>query len=118
MRRSTTSGLAKSGLLCAFLLLATLGVAAAAQQNAPAKSAAEHPDGRHDFDFELGDWKMHLARRVKPLTGSTTWVEYEGTSIVRKVWNGAANLGEIELDGPGGHIEGLSLRTYKPESRQ
>jgi hypothetical protein len=61
---------------------------------------------------------MHLSRRLKPLTGSNTWVSYDGTSIVRKVWNGAANLGEIELTGPDGRIQGLSLRVYNPESRQ
>jgi hypothetical protein len=52
------------------------------------------------------------------LTGSTTWVEYDGTSVVRKVWNGRANLGELEVDGPAGHIEGLSMRLYNPQSRQ
>jgi hypothetical protein len=75
-------------------------------------------DGQHDFDFEIGTWKTHLSRRLHPLTGSTTWVEYEGTSVVRKVWNGRANLLELEADGPGGHFEGLSLRLYNPESHQ
>ncbi|HEX5262888.1 MAG TPA: hypothetical protein VFW13_05140 [Phenylobacterium sp.] len=75
-------------------------------------------DGSHAFDFEFGAWKCHLSRRLHPLTGSTTWVEYDGTSVVRPVWNGAANLGELELDGPAGHLEGLSLRLYNPQSRQ
>ncbi len=75
-------------------------------------------DGQHDFDFEFGAWKIHLSRLLRPLSGSTTWVEYEGTSVVRKVWNGRANLGELEVDGSSGHIEGLSLRLYNPESRQ
>jgi hypothetical protein len=83
----------------------------------PAPLAAR-PDGAHDFDFEFGAWKMHLRRRLRPLTGSTDWVEYAGVSVVRKVWNGAANLGEIEIDGPAGHIEGLSLRVYDPQARQ
>jgi hypothetical protein len=55
---------------------------------------------------------------VDPLSGSSTWVEYEGTTVVRKVWNGRANLVELEVDGPAGHIEGLSLRLYNPESHQ
>jgi hypothetical protein len=59
-----------------------------------------------------------LKRRLRPLTGSTTWVEYKGTTVVRKVWEGRANLVELEVDGPAGHIEGLSLRLYNPESRQ
>jgi hypothetical protein len=52
------------------------------------------------------------------LSGSTTWVEYEGTTVVRKVWEGRANLVELEVDGPAGHLEGLSLRLYNPDSRQ
>jgi hypothetical protein len=75
-------------------------------------------DGQHDFDFEFGTWKTHLRRLVKPLTGSTTWVEYEGTTVVRKVWNGKANLVELVVDGPSGHFEGVSLRLYNPQSRQ
>src|SRR5574338_882762 len=75
-------------------------------------------DGQRDFDFEIGTWKTHLRRRLHPLTGSNTWVEYEGTTVVRKVWNGRANLVELEVAGPAGRIEGLSLRLYNPQSRQ
>src|SRR5438445_6852641 len=94
-----------------------------AQQNSDAaKTSLQHtptePDGQHDFDFEIGTWKTHLSRLLHPLTGSTTWVEYEGTTVVRRVWNGRANLVELKVDGPAGHIEGLSLRLYKPKSHQ
>ena len=75
-------------------------------------------DGQRDFDFEIGTWKTHISRLEHPLTGSKAWVEYEGTSIVRKVWNGRANIVELEVDGPAGHIEGLSLRLYNPQSHQ
>jgi hypothetical protein len=74
--------------------------------------------GPHDFDFEFGDWKCHLRRLLHPLTGSTTWVDYDGTSILRPWWNGKANVGELELDGPAGHIEGMSIRVYNPNSHQ
>jgi hypothetical protein len=66
----------------------------------------------------MGRWKTHVSRRLHPLTGSNTWVEYEGTTVVRKVWNGRANLAELEVEGPAGRLEGLSLRLYNPESRQ
>jgi len=75
-------------------------------------------DGEHDFDFNIGTWNTHLSRLVHPLTGSTTWVEYQGTTVVRKVWNGRANLLELEADGPAGHFEGLNLRLYNPQSHQ
>jgi hypothetical protein len=78
----------------------------------------ERRDGQHDFDFEIGAWKTHVSRLLHPLTGSTSWIEYEGTTVVRKVWNGRANLLELEADGPTGHFEGLNLRLYNPQSRQ
>ena len=83
---------------------------------APDRPAAH--DGQHDFDFEIGTWKTHLSRLQHPLTGSKTWVEYEGTTVVRRVANGRANLVELVADGPAGHFEGVSLRLYNPESRQ
>ena len=79
---------------------------------------AQRRDGQRDFDFDIGTWRTHLRRLMHPLTGSTTWVEYEGTTVVRKVWNGQANLAELEADGPSGHLEVLSLRLYNPESHQ
>ena len=75
-------------------------------------------DGQRDFDFEIGTWKTKLKRLRNPLSGSTTWVEYEGTTVVRKVWDGRANLVELDVKGPAGRIEGLSLRLYNPQSRQ
>ena len=75
-------------------------------------------DGQHDFDFELGTWRTHLTRLEHPLSGSTTWITYEGTSVVRKVWDGRANLVELDVAGPAGRIEGLSLRLYNPKARQ
>jgi len=79
---------------------------------------AEQRDGQHDFDFEIGTWKTHLKRLVHTLTGSTTWVECDGITVVRKVWGGKANLIELEADCPGGHFQGLNLRLYNPQSRQ
>jgi hypothetical protein len=93
------------------------GLAAA---NEPSRAAAKSTprDGQHDFDFEIGSWKTHISRLQHPLTGSTTWVELDGTSVIRKVWNGRANLVELDVRGPSGRIEGLSLRLYNPEARQ
>ncbi len=83
----------------------------------PAEIHAQR-DGQHDFDWEIGNWKTQLKRLQRPLSGSTTWLEYEGTTVVRKVLDGRANLVELKVDGAGGRIEGLSLRLYNPEARQ
>ena len=95
--------------LLALLLLLALPAAAAE----PARR-----DGQHDFDFEIGSWKTHLHRLLHPLTGSTSWVDYDGISTVRKIWDGKANLVELEADGPAGHFEGLNLRLYNPDAQQ
>jgi hypothetical protein len=101
--------------LSIFLLL--LSCLAEAQSQSKTGSGADR-GGQHDFDFELGTWKTQLKVLVHPLTGSTTWVEMNGTTVVDRIWQGRANLVQLEVDGPSGHIEGLSLRLYNPESHQ
>lgn len=112
----------RSGTLLKILLvgLAAAGTSPKTLAQATAADAAvkTHADGQHDFDWEIGTWKTHLRRLLHPLTGSTTWTEYDGTSVVHKIWNGRANMVELEVTGPAGHIEGLSLRLYNPDSHQ
>jgi hypothetical protein len=84
----------------------------------PATTSSAQRDGQHDFDFELGTWKTHLKVLRHPQTGAATWVEYEGTSVVHPVWAGRANMVELEVDGPAGHVEAISLRLYNPVSHQ
>lgn len=111
--RNTLTLLSAVLVFLAFVLPVTAqSVAAGTAQSANAR------DGQHDFDFELGSWKIHLKRRLHPLTGSNTWVEFDGTSVTRKVWDGRAEIEEFETDGAGGHIEGLTLRTYNPQTHQ
>jgi len=92
----------------------------AAQQNSGASTARQQidRDGQHDFDWDIGTWKIHVKRLLHPLTGSTTWVEYNGTDVVRKIWGGRANIGEVEWDGPSGHVELVTLRLYNPETHK
>ena len=90
----------------------------AAKAGTPAAAVTAIHDGSHDFDFEIGTWKTHVSRLLHPLTGSQTWANYEGTTVVREVWNGKANLAELEVDGAQGHLELLSLRLYNPASHQ
>jgi hypothetical protein len=89
-----------------------LAVAAAPAAGAPAR------DGAHDFDAQVGRWHTDLKRLKAPLSGSTEWVRYSGTSAVTPVWGGKASLAELDVEGSVGSIEGLSLRLYDPRSRQ
>lgn len=111
----------RASLLASILIAGALPLQGVASQPAAAPATSRSPanrDGQHDFDFEIGKWKTHVTRLQHPLTGSRVWLEYEGTSVVRKIWNGRANLVELQVDGRAGHIELLSLRLYDPASRQ
>jgi hypothetical protein len=105
-------------LICLSFLACVCAQADSGKVAAELRATDGQRDGQHDFDFEFGTWKTHLSRLLHPLTGSKTWVDYDGTTIVRKVWNGRANLVELDADGRQGHFEGLNLRLYNPQSHQ
>lgn len=101
-----------------FLLACSLTLMLLPLQGKAEQPAAEKRDGQHDFDFAIGTWNTQLKRLVRPLSGSTTWVELKGTTVVRKVWDGRANLAELKVDTADGPLHVLSLRLYNPQSRQ
>jgi hypothetical protein len=103
-------------LALAGVLLAGMADPAIAQPRSVAAPALR--DGSHDFDWEIGRWTTQLRYRPEPLTGSDRWVEYSGTSEVRAVLGGRANLVELSVAGAAGRIEGASLRLYDPKARQ
>lgn len=105
-------------LACALVLTAAANVSLVTPTAAQEDRSQAKRDGSRDFDFEIGTWKTHLKRLLHPLTGSTEWAEYEGTSVVRKVWGGRANLVELEVHGATGTFQGLNLRLYNPQSHQ
>jgi hypothetical protein len=75
-------------------------------------------EGQHDFDFNIGVWHTHIKRILDPFASSSESLELNGTVTVRKVWDGKAELEEIEADGPKGHWEGLTLFLYNPSAHQ
>jgi hypothetical protein len=83
------------------------------------QNGASLRDGRHDFDFALGNWKFHLKELDHPLAGSNIWIELDGHSSCQKIWDGA-DLDQVEACSADRktHIHGLTLRLYNPESHQ
>lgn len=106
-----------AGFIALALVVAPFSAATAATPPSSPPAAAAQRDGSHDFDWDIGAWQTHQRRRLHPLTGSTTWVDYHGTDVVKKLWNGG-NTGMIEADGPAGHLEIFTIRLYNPDSHQ
>ena len=104
--------------LAAAAFLVACPLAAPAQETFAPPPAG--PDGAHDFDFLIGGWKAHLRRRLDPLTGSNTWVDYDGTSVTRHVLDSNANLEAFDVDSPASHlhIHAETLRLYDIKTHQ
>jgi hypothetical protein len=86
---------------------------------AAAGAKAQH-DGQRDFDYLLGTWDIHLKKRLRPLTGSNEWVEFDGKATCRSIWDGKAEVDEFAVDSPqtGIRIQGLATRIYNPTTHQ
>jgi hypothetical protein len=94
--------------IVALCTVGTIAVAVATFGYARGASASH----QHDFDFEFGSWKATLRMQPQPLTASADWVTYTGTSIVHKLLNGQANVGELEVSSGSKRIDALTIRMY------
>lgn len=73
-------------------------------------------DGRNDFDFLTGTWKVHHCSLVGRLKGSTEWVEFDGDMVSRKILNGLGNMDENIIHRKTGPVHAITLRLFNPES--
>lgn len=96
----------------------TLGLTSGSQTKAALPLPRIGRDGQHDFDFNFGTWVTDIKYLHQLANGQTEWDELNGAVTDRKVWNGRANLEEIEADGSRGHFEGLTLFLYNPQTGQ
>jgi hypothetical protein len=84
----------------------------------PVVPKREVRDGSRDFDFIVGKWKVRHRRLRNPLTGSSTWVEFDGTSVGRLMWDGRVSQDENVFNDPAGTIEGMTVRFYNAKTGQ
>ncbi|HSR65525.1 MAG TPA: SRPBCC family protein [Xanthomonadaceae bacterium] len=83
------------------------------------KRHAEHEarDGRHDFDFLHGTWRVDNRRLRQRLAGCTAWDRFDARVTCTPLLGGIANLETHVFDWNGGR-HGLALRLYSPTSRR
>ena len=48
----------------------------------------QQPNGRADFDFEIGHWQVQRRHLKHALQGPTHWEEFTGISVSRKFLGG------------------------------
>lgn len=70
------------------------------------------------FDFNIGSWNTEIRAATSPLSSRSSWSPLRGTHVVYRVWDDWADIGQLEVDGPSGHIEYLALRLYDRETHQ
>jgi len=75
-------------------------------------------DGRTDFDFEVGRWRVHSRRLRGVLQGSAAWEEFEGISVARKVLGGLGMIDEITNELASGPIQGMTVRLFDPQTQE
>jgi len=66
--------------------------------------------GPRDFDFLHGDWAVVNRRRTDFLDPGSRWEEFPGTSRCWPLFDGAANIDEIDLPHLG--AKGATLRLF------
>jgi len=74
-------------------------------------------DGRHDFDFLHGAFKVHNRRLKERLQGSTEWLEFEATNVGRPLLDGLGNEDEYRTDfWP--HFVAMAFRFFDPKTKR
>lgn len=81
----------------------------------------DQDDGRRDFDFILGRWRVENRKLVDPLDPTCDqWVEFEAVGDARPLLDGLGNIDTFSapaIPPHGAHYEGFALRLFDPENR-
>jgi Protein of unknown function (DUF1579) len=115
-------------IIRALVVVALFGLAEAAIGNASAQTAApprvpsdktrEAPKALHDFDFLVGNWRVHHRKLKVRLANNHEWVEFEGTLSSQPLMGGYSNVDDLVLNVPGSPYRGVALRSFDTESQQ
>jgi hypothetical protein len=108
------------GIIIALVLMATgTSVGVNAAQDIPAAlTGASNMSGLHDFDFLVGEWRVHSRRLKERLAGSSEWEEFEGTIVSRRLMEGLANVDDTVFYTPQGIYRGVAPRAYDSKTGQ
>ena len=69
-------------------------------------------DGRKDFDFLVGSWRVRHRYLKARLAGSSEWRPFEGWCQCRKTMGGLGNVDDNLLNSPGGAYGASAVRRF------
>ena len=78
-------------------------------------------DGRRDFDFLFGSWRVRNRRLAQLLVGSDEWHEFETTAEARPILGGLGNVDSFTaaaMPPENTPWEGVTLRLFDPRGRR
>jgi len=82
------------------------------------KTMNEQTDGRHDFDFLFGNWRVDSRRLARRLQKCTEWQNLQAKNETRPVLGGLGNIDKFTATFPNGKpIEGMTLRFFDPQTK-
>jgi hypothetical protein len=71
-------------------------------------------DGRHDFAFQTGDWRVRHRKLRERLAGNADWFEFDGTCRGWELIDGAGNVDDHWLGDPNGAFTAATVRRTDP----
>ncbi len=74
-------------------------------------------DGRHDFDFYHGHWRVRNERLKRRLVGSDEWESFEASQTSLPLLGGIGNVDDFVTSWNDGFL-GMTLRLFDLEARQ
>lgn len=82
------------------------------------RTAMQSPTAPHDFDFFLGNWRVHHRQLKERLAGSREWIEFEGTSTAQKILGGFGNMDDNVIEKPSGTYRAVTVRAFDPKANR
>jgi hypothetical protein len=74
-------------------------------------------DGRRDFDFIVGRWRVANQRLVQRLQGCSEWATFQAVARAQPLPGGLGNIDEFATDHWPGFV-GMTLRLYNAQTRR
>lgn len=71
----------------------------------------------HDFDFVIGDWRVHHRRLKARLSGCIEWEEFEGLSSTSRILGGFGNVEDNQIFLPNESYKAVAMRSFDRENR-